>query len=40
MVLGEDKGMEIANENNIPVFMVVKTMMVLKSWLRKHTSRS
>ena len=25
MVLGEDKGMEIANENNIPVFMIVKT---------------
>ncbi len=25
MVLGEEKGMEIANENNIPVFMIVKT---------------
>ncbi len=25
MVLGEDKGMAIANENNIPVFMIVKT---------------
>ncbi|MGR6860984.1 FAD:protein FMN transferase [Aliivibrio salmonicida] len=25
MVLGEEKGMEIANKNNIPVFMIVKT---------------
>ncbi|MBR9874402.1 MAG: FAD:protein FMN transferase [Vibrionaceae bacterium] len=25
MVLGEDKGMAIANENNIPAFMIVKT---------------
>lgn len=25
MVLGEEKGMEIANENKIPVFMIVKT---------------
>ncbi|EGU42926.1 hypothetical protein VII00023_02709 [Vibrio ichthyoenteri ATCC 700023] len=25
MVLGEERGMQIANENNIPVFMIVKT---------------
>ena len=25
MVLGEERGMKIANENNIPVFMIVKT---------------
>lgn len=25
MVLGEEKGMEVANQHNIPVFMVVKT---------------
>ncbi len=25
MVLGEDKGIEIAEQNNIPVFMIVKT---------------
>ncbi len=25
MVLGAEKGMAVANENNIPVFMIVKT---------------
>lgn len=25
MVLGEEQGMKIANENDIPVFMIVKT---------------
>ena len=25
MVLGEDKGMKVANDNNIPVFMIVKS---------------
>ncbi|MCQ6463559.1 FAD:protein FMN transferase, partial [Vibrio parahaemolyticus] len=25
IVLGEEQGMEIANENNIPVFMIVTT---------------
>lgn len=25
MVLGEELGMQVANENNIPAFMIVKT---------------
>ncbi|GAK85299.1 thiamin biosynthesis lipoprotein ApbE [Vibrio ponticus] len=25
MVLGAERGMQIANDNNIPVFMIVKT---------------
>ena len=32
MVLGEERGMQIANENNIPVFMIVKTDDGFKEW--------